>query len=143
MQAATVDLDRRDDADDDAGRAAEHRVEELLALGVRALLGVVEASERPRAGVAQALVVEQHAGDDQRAGERAAAGLVRARHPARAEAPVEAEQPLARAGDGGADGGGGHRPRITASPARRPPLHQLGAQSAQRRYGEPARRSSR
>ena len=41
--------------------------------------------------VAQALVVEQHAGDDERPGERAATGLVRACDEARSERAVDTE----------------------------------------------------
>ena len=46
--------------------------------------------QRPHAVVAQAVVVEQHAGDHERAGQRAAARLVGARDEARAELPVVA-----------------------------------------------------
>jgi hypothetical protein len=45
--------------------------------------------------VAQALVVEQDAGDDEGPRERAATGFVDARDEARAESAVEAEQSLA------------------------------------------------
>ena len=76
MQPVAVDLAPADRAHDDALRAADHRAEERLALGLAALLRVVQAGQRADAVVAQARVVEQDAGDDQRPGERPPPGLV-------------------------------------------------------------------
>ena len=97
MEAAPIDLVRREHANDDSLGAADDRAVELVAPVGRHLLRVVQERERPDAVVAQARVVEQHSGDDERTGERAAAGLVRSRDEARPEPAVEPEQLLAGA----------------------------------------------
>ena len=97
VEPVAVDVAARDHAHADAGRAAHDGAEELLALGRRDLLRVVQVGERPDAVVAQALVVEQDTGDDERPGERASSSLVRAGDEARAEPAVEREELLAGA----------------------------------------------
>ena len=94
MQAEPVDVARRDHAHRDLLRAAEDGVVELLALGRRQLLRVVQVGQRPDPVLLQARVVEQHAGDDERPGERAATGLVGACDEAGAELSVELQEPL-------------------------------------------------
>ena len=97
VQAVAVDDCRRNHPHRDAGRARGDGPEELLPPRRIDLLRVIEETERANAVVAQALVVEQHAGRDERPGEAAAPGLVRARHEADAESAVEGEELAARA----------------------------------------------
>ena len=75
--------------------APEHRVEQLLAPLGRALLRVVEESERPHLVVAETAVVEQHAGHDQRPGQAATTRLVGSGNQPGAELPVELQELLA------------------------------------------------
>jgi hypothetical protein len=95
VQPVAVDVARRDHAHGHLLRALEHASEQVLAQLLGALLRVVQVRERADPVVAQAPVVEQHAGDDERPRERAAARLVGARDEARAEPAVEAEELLA------------------------------------------------
>ena len=69
MQAVTIDRVRRDDPNRDPLSAADDGPKELLPLGRRDLLGVVQQSERAHAVVAEAAVVEEDARDDQWPGE--------------------------------------------------------------------------
>ena len=80
------------DAHDDALGAAQDGPKERFALGLAALLRVVQAGERADGVVVQPRVVEQDACDDERAGERAAPRLVGARDEARAELAVVLEE---------------------------------------------------
>jgi len=77
MQAVGVDLARRHGANRNLGRTAEDSLKQLLPAGGGELFRVVQKRQRPNAMVAQALVVEQHAGDDERPRERAPARFVR------------------------------------------------------------------
>ena len=104
MEADAVDLGRRDRANDDPLRAAEHGAVELLALARLHCFESFRQRERPHAVVAQHRVVEQHAGHDERPGERPAPRLVGACDEARAELAVElrgasgrCDEPRARA----------------------------------------------
>ena len=87
---------RGDDAHADPRRAADDGAEELLAVGRGDLLRVVQERQRTHAVVAQAVVVEQHAGDHERPCQRASPGLVGARDEARAELPIVGEELLTR-----------------------------------------------
>jgi hypothetical protein len=69
MEPRTVDLPVWNHPDNDLLRAPQHGVEELLAPLRRALLRVVEESERPHLVVTETAVVEQDARDHQRARE--------------------------------------------------------------------------
>src|SRR5918992_2065569 len=95
MQPLPVDLPRRDHAHADPGGAADDGAEQLLPLERSHLLRVVQRRERPDSVMAEALVVEEHPGDDERPGQRAAAGLVGSGHEARTEPAVEREKALA------------------------------------------------
>ena len=64
----------------------------LLALGLAALLGVVQARERTYLVVVQLRVVEQHTGHEQRSRQRPAPCLVGAGHEARSELAIELEE---------------------------------------------------
>ena len=66
VEAVAVDVGAGDDADADPGGAADDRAKELLALGGRDLLRVVERRERANAVIPEALVVQQHAGHHER-----------------------------------------------------------------------------
>jgi hypothetical protein len=99
VEALAIDRVRGDDANGDALGAPDDGAEELLSIGGRHLLRVIQQPERTDTMVAQARVVEQDARDDQWAGERAAPGLIRAGDEASAELTVEAEELLS-----GADG---------------------------------------
>src|SRR5713226_1797516 len=94
MEPVAVDHSRREDVHGHTLGAREHGEVELLARRLVDLLRVVQQGERPHAVVAQALVVEQHTGDDERPGERTTARLVRTGDEADAETAVEAEEPL-------------------------------------------------
>ena len=83
MEPVPVDVAARNHADADARRTADDGAEQLLALGRRDLLRVVQVGERPDAVVTQALVVEQDTGDDERPGQRASPSLVGAGDEAR------------------------------------------------------------
>ena len=69
MQAVTIDRVRRDNANGDPLSAADDGTKQLLALGRRDLLGVVQQSKRAHAVVAEAAVVEEDARNDQWPGE--------------------------------------------------------------------------
>ena len=92
VQPFAVDLGRGNGAHDDPLGAADDGAEEPLALGLAALLRVVQERERADAVVAQPRVVEQDARDEQRPGERPPARLVGAGDEARAEPTVELEK---------------------------------------------------
>ena len=98
MQSDAVDLAVRDDADDDLLGAADHCVEERFPPLRRALLRIVEVSERTYLVVSETAVVEEHAGDDERPREAAATRLVGPGHEARAELAVEPQELRAGAG---------------------------------------------
>ena len=66
VETVPVDVGARDDADADPGSAADDGAEELLALGGRDLLRVVERRERSNAMIPEAFVVQQHAGHHER-----------------------------------------------------------------------------
>ena len=95
MEAVPIDGAHRDDPNADGRCACTDRLEQLLALRHRYLLGVVQGGQRAHARAAQRLVVEENPRDDQRAGERAPPGLVRARYEADAELAIETEEALA------------------------------------------------
>ena len=97
MQTAPVDRPVWDDTYLHALGAAQHAPKEHLALFGRALLRVVQETERTDAVLAETRVVEQHAGDDERPGQGTPPCLVRTRDPARAELPVEPQQVLSDA----------------------------------------------
>ena len=97
MEAVPVDLAVRNHKDDDLLSARDHRAEQRLPAVGRDLLRVVQQCERAHLVVAQAAVVEQHAGDDEWPREAAATGLVRAGHEACAELAVEPQELLAGA----------------------------------------------
>ena len=95
MQPAPVDLVRRDDANDDSFGTAHDAAVELLALLGRDLLRVVQVRQGPYAMLAEACVVEQHAGDDERPGKRPASRLIRPGDEPSSEPAVELEELLA------------------------------------------------
>ena len=95
MEPVAVDVARRDHAHRHLLRAAEHRVKELLALLLAALLRVVQIRQRTHAMLLEACVVQQHTRDDERSGERAATCFVGSRNEARTKLPVESEELLA------------------------------------------------
>ena len=76
MHAAAIDLARRRDDHAHARGAGQHGVVELLALGDRARLRVVELRERRAHAALQTAVVEQHGSGHERPGERAPPRLV-------------------------------------------------------------------
>ena len=110
VQPESVDLLCRDDAHRDRPGTADDGVEELLAVGRRHLLGIVELGQRPYTMTAERGIVEQNARDDERTGERPSSCLVGPGNEPGAQAPVETKEPLA--------GRQGHRSRIAADPAR-------------------------
>src|SRR6266487_816422 len=103
VQAVAIDRAVRNHPHDHLLRAAQHRVEQLFATLRRALLRVVEIPERSHLVVAQAAVVEQHAGHHQRPRQAAATSLVGSRDQPGAEPPVELQELLAGARRHGAE----------------------------------------
>jgi hypothetical protein len=97
VQAVAIDRVGGDDANRDPLGAADDRSEELFPVGRGDLLRVVQQPERTDAVIAEAGVVEQHAGDDQRTGQGAPAGLVSTGDVAGAELAVEAKELLSGA----------------------------------------------
>ena len=91
MQALPVDHAGREDVHRDALGAGENGAVELLAGLGPDLLRIVQERQRAHAVVAEAPVVEQHAGDDQRPCQRPAARLVGAGDEPAAERAVEPE----------------------------------------------------
>ena len=89
VQAVRIDLPRRDRADGDLLGAADDGPEQRLARRGSELLRVVQQRERPHPVVAQAVVIQQDAGDDERSGEGPSPCLVRSGDETRAEAPVK------------------------------------------------------
>src|SRR4051794_18869712 len=94
MEAVPVDLPVRDHADDDLLGARDHGAEQRLPALGRDLLRVVQQRERAHLVVAQAAVVEQHAGHDEWPRQTAATRLVRPGHEACAELAVEPQELL-------------------------------------------------
>ena len=95
MQAIAIDVAGRDHPDSDPRCAADDRLEEILPSLRRALLRVVQETERPDAMVAQRTVVEKNARYDERSGQRAAPCLVDTGDETSAEASIEAQELLA------------------------------------------------
>ena len=130
---AAIDLAGRRDDHAHARRAGEHGVVELLALGDRARLGVVELRERRAHAALQAAVVEEHGGRDERARERSAPRLVRAGDERHAERAVVAQQAvagpeeLARWALTDGDGHAGERSATIPGPRGRAPPSSHGA----------------
>src|SRR3990170_3641128 len=87
VEAVAVDVRRGDHPHADAGCATEDSAEELLTVCRGDLLRVVQRGERAHAMVAQAVVVEQDAGDHERPGQRASARRPASSAPATKRAP--------------------------------------------------------